>query len=109
MMIMKMLMMVAKSKTVKMMMVTGVWEDNDPSLSVRCKAEGRPRALPRVEVAQVGNMMMMILVMLMMMTSVVKADFLKAVRKAVSKRLIRLLYKVFFFTGTPLKRLSVSQ
>ena len=59
MMIMKMLMMVAKSKTVKMMMVTGVWEDNDPSLSVRCKAEGRPRALPRVEVAQVGNMMMM--------------------------------------------------
>ena len=81
------------------MMVTGVWEDNDPSLSVRCKAEGRPRALPRVEVAQVGNimmmiLMMMILVMLMMMTSVVKADFLKAVRKAVSKRLIRLLYVV---------------
>ena len=50
MMIMKMLMMVAKSKTVKMMMVTGVWEDNDPSLSVRC-AEGRPR----VEVTQVGE------------------------------------------------------
>ena len=65
-MVMKMLMMVAKSKTVKMMMVTGVWEDNDPSLSVRCKAEGRPRALPRVEVAQVGNIMMMILVMMMM-------------------------------------------
>ena len=29
-----------------------------------------------------------------MMTSVVKADFLKAVRKAVPKRLIRLLYVV---------------
>ena len=33
-----------------MMMMTGVWEDNDPSLSVRC-AEGRPR----VEVTQVGE------------------------------------------------------
>ena len=66
-MVMKMLMMVAKSKTVKMMMVTGVWEDNDPSLSVRCKAEGRPRALPRVEVAQVGNILMMILVMILVM------------------------------------------
>ena len=63
-MVMKMLMMVAKSETVKMMMVTGVWEDNDPSLSVQC-AEGRPRALPRVEVTQVGNIIMMIMILMM--------------------------------------------
>ena len=50
-MIKKMMMVVAKIKMIKMvMMVTGVWEDNDPSLSVRC-AEGRPR----VEVTQVGE------------------------------------------------------
>ena len=71
MMIMKMLMMVAKSKTVKMMMVTGVWEDNDPSLSVRCKAEGRPRALPRIEVAQVGNILMMVIMIMIMMMFII--------------------------------------
>ena len=38
-----------------MMILIGVWEDNDPSLSVQC-AEGRPRALPRVEVTQVSAM-----------------------------------------------------
>ena len=49
--------------TTLMPMATGVWEDNDPSLSVQC-AEGRPRALPRVEVDQVEYVIMIIIVIM---------------------------------------------
>ena len=60
------MLMMGMMATTLMPMATGVWEDNDPSLSVQC-AEGRPRALPRVEVTQVGNIIMMIMIMIMMM------------------------------------------
>ena len=46
----KPIIMMMMATTMMMMMMPGVWEDNDPSLSVRC-AEGRPR----VEVTQVGE------------------------------------------------------
>ena len=73
MMMMMMIRMMMMLMMIRMMMmiilVTGVWEDNDPSLSVQC-AEGRPRALPRVEVTQVGNIMMMIMIMMKMIAMI---------------------------------------
>ena len=57
------MLMMGMMATTLMPMATGVWEDNDPSLSVQC-AEGRPRALPRVEVDQVEVVIMIIIVIM---------------------------------------------
>ena len=57
-----MMLMMGMMATTLIPMATGVWEDNDPSLSVQC-AEGRPRALPRVEVDQVEYVIMIIIVL----------------------------------------------
>ena len=63
MMLMMGMVMLVRMATTLMPIVTGVWEDNDPSLSVQC-AEGRPRALPRVEVDQVEYVIVIIIVIM---------------------------------------------